>query len=187
MVTKMETKGRKHFSHKQIRYYWAEKNIWKRKGYSSKEAFIKDKYTCFACGFNFYPCNEKNRPKITQQTISTPLERAHIKAISIGGIDEIKNIHLLCHHCHLESEAKEGVEYWKWFVKCNCIDRLMGVTVSRYPETIMFFHQFLSEGHSLQDLRTLFQEALQRYITIRDDFFRIGHDVFDLITPKVTR
>ncbi len=159
------SKMRKQYSANLIRKHWAEKNIWRRKGYQSKEEFIADKYACFACMFSF----SRKHPGF-------PLEKCHIKAVAIGGDDVIENIHLLCPPCHQESEKLDGPAYWRWFVKSNFIDRLLGHTVSKYPDTIMLFHDYLSEGHSLQDIRILFADAYQRYLAIRDDWLLIEKD-----------
>lgn len=170
-------KQRKQYTHKQIRDYWAEKNIWKRKGYSSKDEFVADKYTCFACSFTFY--HDKKR---FGRSAVIPLERAHILPVGPPhfGPDEINNIHLLCHYCHTESENKIGVAYWKWFVRCNYIDRLMGVSVSQNPEILMTYHHYLSEGHSVEDIRNMMRKGFQFYMSIRDEGFRIGEDIFGI-------
>jgi len=58
--------------------------------------------TCFACG-----------------SYSGSTERAHIKAKHKGGSDSIENLHLLCKHCHLESENFSDDLYNEWFLSKN--------------------------------------------------------------------
>lgn len=52
---------------------------------------------CFACGFE------------------ERLDQAHIHPRVRGGSDEPNNLHLLCVHCHQQSEYLEGARYWQWF------------------------------------------------------------------------
>ncbi len=97
---------RKNFARKVIRAYWANNtDIWHEK-FDSKEEFLEEG-TCFACGF--VPTDEV-------------LERAHIKALWMGGKDDLENIHLLCRECHHASEDLFGDLYWKWFKKRNYFD-----------------------------------------------------------------
>ena len=43
-------------------------------------------------------------------------ERAHIIAIWEGGDNSLQNLHLLCKHCHLESEyITDKKSYFEWF------------------------------------------------------------------------
>lgn len=69
---------------------------------------LKDRYdwevdteSCFACGSNG----------------NGRLDRAHIVPRSISFDDSVENIHLLCPHCHLESESFIAGDwhYWHWF------------------------------------------------------------------------
>jgi hypothetical protein len=62
--------------------------------------------TCFCCG------------------ATGILERAHIKALSLGGDNSVANIHLLCKKCHLDSENLGGDSYWIWFLSCERKDPL---------------------------------------------------------------
>lgn len=41
--------------------------------------------------------------------------RAHILARTNGGSDSVKNLHNLCHYCHIESEMLYGEDYFRWF------------------------------------------------------------------------
>jgi hypothetical protein len=90
---------------KAIRDYWADQGIWERKGYESKWEFYegiddaRDKGCCFACGVSW----------------GVTLERAHILAHMEGGMDTVENLHLLCQHCHKDSEIFSGEVYWEWF------------------------------------------------------------------------
>jgi hypothetical protein len=52
---------------------------------------------CFACGSNI------------------GVQRAHIIPKCEGGTDDIKNIHLLCPMCHIESEPFKPPLYGEWF------------------------------------------------------------------------
>jgi hypothetical protein len=52
---------------------------------------------CFACGAR------------------AMLERAHIRPACRGGSNTPRNLHLLCRRCHIESEAHEAANYWKWY------------------------------------------------------------------------
>lgn len=62
--------------------------------------------TCFCCG------------------ATGKLERAHIKALALGGDNSVENIHLLCKKCHLDSEPLSGNSYWTWFLSCERKDPL---------------------------------------------------------------
>ena len=97
--------SRKQFSYKKIKEHWAETGIWHDK-FDSKEDFLEAN-CCFACGQN-YSVEIENK-------LYKNLERAHIKALRIGGDDKIPNIHLLCKTCHSESELLYGKMYWLWF------------------------------------------------------------------------
>lgn len=55
--------------------------------------------TCFACGWN----------------VGT--QRCHINPLIMGGNNDLENLHLLCRHCHYESERLNGIYYFKWFNK----------------------------------------------------------------------
>jgi len=44
------------------------------------------------------------------------LDRAHIKAMSIGGTNTAENLHMLCRSCHVESEPYQDESYWRWFL-----------------------------------------------------------------------
>ena len=46
------------------------------------------------------------------QEANIELERAHILAKSEGGDDSIDNLHLLCPHCHRDTESISGELYW---------------------------------------------------------------------------
>jgi hypothetical protein len=99
---------RKNYSPKTIRNYWSGTDIWHEK-FDSKEEFLEEG-TCFACGF---------------VPIDARLERAHIKALWMGGNDTIDNIHLLCIACHQASEELFGNLYWNWFKKRNIFDVIL--------------------------------------------------------------
>lgn len=60
------------------------------------DSFGKTKLDCFACGS------------------SENIQRCHIDARSVGGNDEVSNLHLLCARCHVESEMLSGERYWIW-------------------------------------------------------------------------
>lgn len=98
-------KKRKNYSHKKIKEYWADKEIWDNK-FDSKEEFLEAD-CCFACGVDYSVEVEGKSFK--------NLERAHIKALIINGEDKIQNIHLLCKTCHSESEILYDELYWFWF------------------------------------------------------------------------
>ncbi len=99
---------RKNFTKKAIRAYWSGTDIWHEE-FDSKEEFLEEG-TCFACGF--IPMDEV-------------LERAHIKALWMGGKDDLDNIHLLCRECHQASEDLFGNMYWKWFKKRDILDVML--------------------------------------------------------------
>ena len=69
--------------------------------FRENEIDIGDPDTCFACGFHL------------------KVERAHIVAVTDGGDNSVKNIHLLCPNCHLESEALNEMFYWLWLRNKN--------------------------------------------------------------------
>ncbi len=73
---------------------------------------------CFACGWR------------------RSLERAHIVARLHGGSDNVDNIHLLCGHCHHESEFKEGNDYWYWFLRQNCYTSVIKMATTHRPQLI---------------------------------------------------
>lgn len=56
------------------------------------------KWQCFCCG----------KPG--------DLDRAHIKALSFGGCNDVSNLHMLCRSCHFASELYCGEAYWRWFL-----------------------------------------------------------------------
>lgn len=90
---------------KQIVIFWAETLIFYYNKYSM-DIYYDSFYdnpdevtnTCFACG-SWYGT-----------------QRAHIKAVTIGGSNELSNLHLLCPECHLESEHYDNEDdYFEWF------------------------------------------------------------------------
>lgn len=56
------------------------------------------------------------------QAPSIKIERAHIVAKSIGGSDDVENLHNLCITCHQASEMLDGAGYWSWFEKRSVVD-----------------------------------------------------------------
>ena len=61
------------------------------------DVFGKPKLDCFACGDVL------------------KVERCHIVAKTLGGDDDVSNLHLLCAKCHVESEFIPASKYWIWF------------------------------------------------------------------------
>ena len=59
------------------------------------------------------------------QAPSIKIERAHIKAKSIGGADCVENLHNLCITCHKASEMFEAGEYWTWFDSRTVVDSVV--------------------------------------------------------------
>lgn len=56
------------------------------------------RYDCMACGMK-----------------NVVVDGAHILPLQYGGTNTIDNFHLLCRHCHYESEHLIGKEYEMWF------------------------------------------------------------------------
>lgn len=57
-----------------------------------------ERYDCMACGMK-----------------NIVVDGAHILPLQYGGTNTIDNFHLLCRHCHYESEHLIGKEYEMWF------------------------------------------------------------------------
>lgn len=98
---------RKQFSEKAIRKHWVDR-LWEKKGFDSPDEFM-EKGICFACN------------------LCADLEKAHIQALSIGGNDNLENIHLLCKICHKDSEYLEGKKYFDWLYSRNIIDVMFNI------------------------------------------------------------
>ena len=60
------------------------------------DIFGKTKFDCFACGDIL------------------KIQRCHILAKTLGGLDDASNLHLLCSKCHVESEFITVERYWVW-------------------------------------------------------------------------
>jgi hypothetical protein len=96
------------FTHREIRIFWAPKLVELDK-FDSIEEVVAEDY-CFACGFKW--------PLKTQ--------RAHISArVGDPSKDQIDNLHLLCHVCHVDSEWLGGEAYWDWLKKRTVWDRFV--------------------------------------------------------------
>lgn len=88
-------------SERKIREYWANAftiQELRRKTFFNPSELMREG-SCFACG---WACHGT--------------EKAHIVARSMGGSDEVDNIHMLCPFCHEDSEYRDTPErYWAWF------------------------------------------------------------------------
>ena len=69
---------------------------------------------CFACGW----CRlEQVRSRAAQQDIWKGLERAHVVARSLGGLDNVENLALLCKPCHEHSpDTADPAIFWRWVI-----------------------------------------------------------------------
>jgi len=101
------TTPRKMPSKKQIKEHWTDWLIDQGKFDSKQELFEAD--YCFSCGME-----EKT-------------ERCHILARTLGGSDDVQNLHLLCSDCHKASELLSGLEYFQWFEQRNLMLRIFDV------------------------------------------------------------
>jgi hypothetical protein len=63
---------------------------------NQSDIFGESKIDCFACGDIL------------------KIQRCHIIAKTMGGSDDVSNLHLLCTKCHVESEFNPGHGYWIW-------------------------------------------------------------------------
>ena len=96
------SKSRKMPSQKSIYQYWhfeEGKQTLLERGIeleNQSDIFGKPKLDCFACGDVL------------------KIERCHILAKTLGGTDEVSNLHLLCFKCHVESEFIGVHRYWIW-------------------------------------------------------------------------
>ena len=93
-----------------IRKFWVDE-LWRKKGFDSKDEFL-ERGTCFACGMDGN-------------------ERAHIKARSAGGSDDVSNIHILCGVCHKDSEYLDGGRYLSWVLSRTPLDMIMSASAKR--------------------------------------------------------
>ena len=59
------------------------------------------------------------------------LEKAHIKALVLGGEDHPCNIQMLCKQCHQDSELLDGKQYWIWFYSRDIMHVIVS-TLARY-------------------------------------------------------
>jgi hypothetical protein len=84
-------------SEKTIRMYWANTDIWQKKGLGSSERFLEVGF-CFACCYNW-----------------GGTQKAHIYARVYSQDDSVQNLHMLCPECHTASEPLMGEGYWAWF------------------------------------------------------------------------
>ena len=100
----MSRQQRRMPSEKSIRRYWADTDLWQKKGYDSQEEFVYSN-SCFACG----------------RFSNFSLEKAHITPRVNNGTDAVDNIHMLCIKCHTDSEYLEGDQYWQWLYSRNII------------------------------------------------------------------
>ena len=116
---------------KQILFFWADTLI---NDYGKYRMDVVHDYdhlheateTCMACGTR----------GIT--------ERAHIIPSVNGGSNELKNLHLLCRECHLESEHFDTNElYFEWFKYKN---ELPSGSHIRQLNTAMFFAKMVEEN-----------------------------------------
>lgn len=82
------------------------------------QPILKDKKPIFAAFGEKTVCMACQAPSIK-------IERAHIKAKSIGGSDDVENLHNLCITCHKASEMKEAGEYWDWFDNRSVVDSVV--------------------------------------------------------------
>jgi 5-methylcytosine-specific restriction endonuclease McrA len=103
------------------------------------------------------------------------VERAHIVAYSLTKDNSVENLHLLCEHCHRESEGISGEAYWRWLrakefdpVK-RLLDRLQSKAGFRTREEMLchFQDHLIARGESEGD-----REAIRRIL-----FERLGMEV----------
>ena len=83
-------------SRQQIFNHWYD-----HKKFVELEIQVGNSDCCMACGFDYY------------------VERCHLKAVSIGGSDDVSNLHILCKNCHVESENLNEKWYWIWLQNKN--------------------------------------------------------------------
>ena len=110
MADKPNSSKRAMPTEKAIRGFWADE-LWQKKGFDSKEEFLETG-TCFACGMD-------------------GSEKAHIKARSVGGVDDVSNIHILCGVCHKDSEYLDGGRYLAWLISRTPLDMIMSASAKR--------------------------------------------------------
>jgi len=94
-------------SKKQIKEHWADWLINLGKFDTLSELFEAD--YCFSC------------------VMEEKTERCHILARTLGGPDDVQNLHLLCSDCHKASELLSGLEYFQWFERRNLMSRFFDV------------------------------------------------------------
>ena len=98
-----------------IKEYWADFLLRSGKYVERESIFEFD--SCFACQNEGY------------------VERSHITARIVSKDDEDSNLHLLCKHCHTESEylgdnVEDRSDYWKWFCSMTPIRRSLNTLSS---------------------------------------------------------
>lgn len=100
---------RKQWAHSTIRKHWGPRLIaWDK---LTEEELESHRRVCFACRWS--------------QDTPLRLHRAHIQPRTMGGSDELENIHLLCGECHTASEHWTGERYWEWFHERSFVDRAL--------------------------------------------------------------
>lgn len=141
-------------SRRRIAGYWAERLVELGK-FDSVEEVLEADY-CFACGFDW------------------PLERAHITAKCLGGIDEVSNLHNLCVLCHQASEPLSGEGYWQWFVKRNIWERMIHGALFYRLATIAELEAATNQG-SVNELWRVCRPDAQEFLAKAGIRTRKGH------------
>ena len=117
-----------------------------RKIFEYWDAKIGDDYEiyekqCFACGWS---------------AKGKGLERCHIMARVLGGTDTVKNLHLLCKICHIQSECFTGDVYWEWFNRVH--ENWFEVQYYRNKQTLEMMREkynMLNEVQKASDIKSL--------------------------------
>lgn len=118
----MAKQDRKMPSSNIVKRYWASYLIRIGKFDSLDEIMNND--ICFACGWQ------------------KRLARCHITARMINLDDSESNLHLLCRHCHNESEMlgnniNDRSDYWEWFCGMHQLKRIMNSANATYIADLM--------------------------------------------------
>jgi hypothetical protein len=100
------------------------------------------------------------------------VQRCHIKALAGGGINNSKNLHLLCPNCHAESEGYEGKFYWTWFENKDIIFLPMyrslerGMLISKFASMIKkdMPHEYskVLKSDNVKDIINLYDKYMKR-------------------------